>query len=75
MKAPRLPADHPDRHLECEEMMEARLVSLMDRAREDGWTQNEVASAVTELAFYYVLRQKANEECDRQIAAAMRYRN
>jgi hypothetical protein len=72
MKSPRLPPDHPDRFLECEEMLEARLVAILDRAREMGWSQDEVAGAVTELAFNYVLRERANEETDRQIAEAMR---
>jgi hypothetical protein len=72
MKRPRLSDDHPDRQLECEEMLEARLTALMDRSREVGWHQEEVAAAVIELAYNYVLRLNANDETDRQIADAIR---
>ena len=71
MKPPRLPADHPDSHLECEEALESRLTALMDRAREAGWHQEKVASAVIELAYNYVLRLNANAETDEQIALAV----
>lgn len=71
MKPPRLPAGHPDHQLECEEMLEARLSAMMDRAREAGWHQEDVAGAVIELAYNYVLRLNANTETDRQIAAAI----
>ena len=70
MKSPRLPTDHPDSHLECEETLEARLTALMDRAREAGWHQEKVASAVIELAYNYILRLNANDDTDRQIAEA-----
>lgn len=71
MKAPRTSEDHPDRNIECEEMLESRLTSLMDRAREAGWHQEEVADAVIELAFNYVSRLSANAETDQQIAQTM----
>ena len=71
MKPPRLPDDHPDSHLECEEALESRLIALMDRAREAGWHQEKVASAVIELAYNYILRLDASAETDRQIADAI----
>lgn len=72
MNRPRLPADHPDRIIDLEQEMESHLVALMDRAREAGWNQEEVAAAVTSLARNYVLRLEANLETDRQIAQAMK---
>ena len=71
MLPPRLPPDHPDSHLECEEALESRLTALMDLAREAGWPQEKVASAVIEIAYNYILRLNANDDTNRQIAAAM----
>lgn len=71
MNGPRLPPSHPDRQLECEDLMEARLVALMDRTRERGWTQEEVADAAIALAYNHVLRHKENEGTGRQIAEAI----
>lgn len=50
--------------------MELHLVALMDRAREAGWHQEEVAAAVTSLARNYCLRLDANLETEKQIALA-----
>jgi hypothetical protein len=63
---------HPDRILDLEQELESHLVALMDRAREAGWHQEEVAEAVTSLARNYVLRLDANLETDRQMAMAMK---
>jgi len=72
MKPPRLATNHPDRILDLEQEMESHLVALMDRAREAGWHQEDVAAAVTNLARNYVLRLDANLETDKQIALAMK---
>lgn len=71
MNRPRLPADHPDRILDLEQEMESHLVALMDRARDLGWHQEEIAAAVMSLARNYVLRLEANVETDIAIAKAM----
>jgi hypothetical protein len=73
MNRPRLTANHPDRILDLEQETESHLVALMDRAREAGWHQEEVAAAVTSLARNYVLRLDANLETDKQIAMAMKH--
>jgi hypothetical protein len=71
MNRPRLPANHPDRILELEQEMESHLAALMDRARDLGWHQEEIAAAVMSLARNYVLRLEANVETDIAIAKAM----
>jgi hypothetical protein len=72
MKPPRLSAGHPDRIIDLEQEMEDHLVALMDSAREAGWHQEEVASAVMSLARNYCLRLDANLETDQVIALAMK---
>lgn len=72
MKSPRLPPDHPDRVIELEQEMESHLVALMDRAKDAGWDQEEIAKAVINLAVNYVHRLRANEETDRQIAQSLK---
>jgi hypothetical protein len=53
--APTMPEDHPDRVLLCQEALEAEFLSLSDRARQAGWSREEVAMALMELADNYFL--------------------
>ncbi|RVC84379.1 hypothetical protein EN739_35025, partial [Mesorhizobium sp. M2A.F.Ca.ET.017.03.2.1] len=47
---PSCPVDHPDRALQCQLTLEPALQQLVERAAESGWTEDEVAQALLELA-------------------------
>ncbi|KQU96015.1 MULTISPECIES: hypothetical protein [unclassified Ensifer] len=53
--APKLPEGHPDRDLLCQEALEAEFLSLGDRAYQAGWSREEFAMAMMELADGYFL--------------------
>ena len=64
-------AEQSDCIVGLEQEMELHLVALMDRAREAGWHQEEVAAAITSLARNYLLRLDANLESEKQMAVAI----
>ncbi|TIW14707.1 MAG: hypothetical protein E5V81_26715 [Mesorhizobium sp.] len=47
---PSWPADHPDRGLQCQLALEPAFQQLVERAAESGWTEDEIANALLELA-------------------------
>ncbi|RWX58374.1 hypothetical protein EOA24_39335, partial [Mesorhizobium sp. M2A.F.Ca.ET.039.01.1.1] len=47
---PSCPVDHPDRALQCQLTLEPALQQLVERAAESGWTEDEIAQALLELA-------------------------
>ncbi|BBD41400.1 hypothetical protein Amn_pc01150 (plasmid) [Aminobacter sp. Y103A] len=47
---PSCPVDHPDRGLQCQLALEPALQALVERAAESGWTEDEIAHALLELA-------------------------
>lgn len=53
--APKLPNGHPDRDLLCQEALEGEFLSLADQAHLSGWSPEEVATALMELADNYFL--------------------
>lgn len=53
--APKLSNGHPDRDLLCQEALEGEFLSLADRAQLSGWSREEVATALIELADNYFL--------------------
>ena len=53
--APTLPEGHRDRVLLCQDALEAEFLSLSDRAQRAGWSREEVAMALMELADCYFL--------------------
>lgn len=69
---PRLPPDHADRSLECQETIEARIVDLIDEARAAGWTVADITTAIVEVAENLRLQADAMDETERQIADAVR---
>jgi hypothetical protein len=71
MKAPRLPSNHDDRLLDCQEQIEDAFIELVDRARAVGWNHREVVMAIGQLSQYYLDAIAANEDTERQIAEAM----
>ncbi|MBP1873566.1 hypothetical protein J2Z19_003281 [Ensifer adhaerens] len=60
--APKHPKSHPDRDLLCQEAIEAEFQSLADRAEASGWSREEVATALMELADNHFLAMNANAE-------------
>jgi hypothetical protein len=72
MKTPRHPPGNPDRYLECQESLEAKILSILDEGRAAGWTTAEITSALIDLADHIMLADAANREVDKDIAAALR---
>ncbi len=50
IKSPRISAQHPDRDLECQAALSEAFAELADRAAAAGWSDKEVAAALTALA-------------------------
>lgn len=59
--------DHPDRHLACQEAIEPSFQALADQAVETGWSSDEVAAALVDLADNHMLALAANTETDERI--------
>lgn len=72
MKPPRHPPSNPDRHLECQESLEAKILSIVDEGREAGWTFAEITTAFIDLADNIMLADAANRQVDKDIEAALR---
>lgn len=76
MKPPRKPHAYPDRHLECQEALESRVIAMIDDAKAAGWSIEDITAALVSLADNAMLSHAANGDTDRQIAAALaRLRN
>jgi hypothetical protein len=71
MKSPRLPGPYPDRHLECQEALESRIIAIIDDGTAAGWSVADITTALIALADNLMLADAANGETDRQIAAAI----
>lgn len=71
MNRPRLPSTHPDRHLECQEVLEPHVIAIVDEGIAAGWSIEEVTAALVALADNAMLAHAANGDTDRQIAAAL----
>ena len=72
MKSPRLPADYPDRHLECQEALETRVISIIDNGKAAGWSTRDITTALVALADNLMLADEANKQTDLDIAEALR---
>lgn len=72
MKSPRLPADYPDRHLECQEVLEPSVIALIDDGKAAGWSMRDITTALIALADNLMLSDEANKQTDRDIAEALR---
>jgi len=68
---PRLP-HHPDRGLHAEEAVQPAFNSLAARAEAAGWSQDETAFALLNLALARIMALEANLETDEAIARAVR---
>jgi hypothetical protein len=72
MKPPRHPQGHPDRHLECQEALESRLVAIIDDGKAAGWSIAEITTAIIDLADNLMLADAANRQTDRDIEEALK---
>lgn len=63
---------HPDRHLSCQEAIEPAFQELAENAESAGWSSDEVAAALVDLADNHMLALVANAETDRAIKDAKR---
>lgn len=50
MNGPKRPGDYPDREIDCQEDVAARLVVALDDAEAAGWDRIEAANAILEAA-------------------------
>lgn len=71
MKPPRSSLPYPDRHLECQEAIEARIVAVIDEGRGAGWSVSEIAAALIDLADNLMLADAANAETAQRIKEAV----
>ncbi|MGX1259987.1 hypothetical protein [Sinorhizobium fredii] len=55
------PTTHPDRHLDCEEAIEAMFQAVAAAAEAVGWTRHETAAALISLADNHALAIEAND--------------
>lgn len=57
---PSYPVDHPDRGPQCQLALGSALQQLVRRAGESGWTEDEIACALLELARVRLKGQQPN---------------
>lgn len=67
---PETSRSHPDRHLACQEALEPAFQALAEAAEQSGWSGDEVAAALVDLADHHMLARAANAETEVQIGAA-----
>jgi len=72
MKPPRHQPGNPDRHLECQEVLEARILAIVDEGGAAGWSTAEITAAIIDLADHVMLADAANQQVDKDIVAALR---
>lgn len=71
MKSPRASGPYPDRPIECQEALEARVIALIDEGLAAGWSTQDLTFALSELADNLMLADMANAETKRQIEVAL----
>jgi hypothetical protein len=71
MNKPRRIDEYSDRHLDCQFEMEGSFLQIMDDAERSGWSPQDAAAAIIDLADNYVLKLFANSETDKQIRDAI----
>jgi hypothetical protein len=72
MKSPSLSGPYPDRHIDCQEAIEESMIAVLDEGASAGWSRQELAAAIIDLADNIMLADAANREVDKDIAAALR---
>lgn len=68
--SPRQPEDHPDRHIECAFAIEPSFQSLEATAIAAGWTPDEVAIALMDLAKNSLLALAENRRTQASVDVA-----
>lgn len=64
--------DDPDRHLRCQDALQAAFRNLVGTATEAGWSEREILLAIAELADNHLLSLDANDKTDALIALLRR---
>jgi hypothetical protein len=59
---PSIGLDHPDRHILCQDAIDAAFSDLLERAAAAGWSEREVVVAVIDLADNRMLSIAANDD-------------
>lgn len=67
---PRLPANHPDQNIECQEALEDELSALIERAEAVGWKLDDITAAVIALADAYWHKRRESDATESAIAEA-----
>jgi len=70
LKPPRFPVRYPNRHIDCQEILEDRVTTIVDDARAAGWSVEEIAIALLELADNMVLGHTANASMEAALGLA-----
>lgn len=70
ISAPKTPATHPDRGIHAEEALERAFTDLAARAEAIGWSPDETAFALLNLATGRILTLDANRSTEDAIAFA-----
>lgn len=70
ISGPRIPFEHPDRFLSCQEEIDAAVREIIHAAVLAGWTEQEASAALVEVADNRMLALVANAETDAMIALA-----
>ena len=65
--APRYPASHPDRGVHAEEALEAAFSDLAGKAEARGWSTDEAAFALLNLATARILALDANRSTEDEL--------
>jgi hypothetical protein len=64
--------DDPDRHIRCQDALQAAFRNLVGAATEAGWSEREILLAIAELADNQLLSLDANDNTDALIALLRR---
>lgn len=67
---PRIPEDHPDRAIECQFQLEPAFQDFVSRAVAAGWTVDDVAMAMIDLAHNHLRGVIADRRTQADISAA-----
>lgn len=64
--------DDPDRHIRCQDALQAAFQDLVSAAISVGWSEREVLLAIADLADHQVLSLEANDHTDVLVALLKR---
>lgn len=70
MQGPRFDGDYPDRNLDCQMDLEARVIDIIDTGRTMGCTTRDVTTALIALADNLMLADIANKNLDAALETA-----